>query len=163
MAPSSQPNWSTRLPASLPAALLLLVGLYLTYILFSPSGLPRVVDLENEIHRQEQALHQARAVTEALQQEVDRLASDPNYIAEAARTQLGLLDPMPPAAKTPVRSTPGPGGRRRDVETRRVPTPSADHSETPATGETGAGENTGAAQLDQVFESLAGEGAAQPE
>ena len=77
-------------------------------------SLNRVWRLKQEVDGLEREIAGLRAETNRLMAVVDRLRTDPDYIEQVAREDLGLVKPgerilkLPPS---PASTLPGPGGR----------------------------------------------------
>jgi cell division protein FtsB len=82
-----RPAWERLLPLSI----LLGSALVVPYLVWSDDGLPKL----NRLRAEREALHDKASRLEQeirqLQAEVDKVKTDPTYVEQAARDQLGLV------------------------------------------------------------------------
>ncbi len=90
-------------------------------LVYGGQSLARVWQMKHEVESLEREIVTLRAETKRLMALVDRLRSDPDYIEQVAREDLGLVKPgekvlkLPPSPASPLQgpagTLPGPGGR----------------------------------------------------
>jgi cell division protein FtsB len=75
----------------LPLAVLLLAAVSVPVLVLSPTGLPRLRNLEEERQRTNEEISKLGSQINELRAEVSRIKSDPAAVERAARDELGLV------------------------------------------------------------------------
>lgn len=75
----------------LPLAVLAVAAISVPVMMLSPTGLPRLRNLEEERRRADEEISRLGSQINALRAEVTRIKSDPAAVERAARDELGLV------------------------------------------------------------------------
>lgn len=75
----------------LPLAVLAVATVSVPILMLSPTGLPRLRNLEEERRRTQEEISRLGSQINALRAEVARIKSDPAAVERAARDELGLV------------------------------------------------------------------------
>jgi cell division protein FtsB len=75
----------------LPLTVLAVAAISVPVLMLSPTGLPRLRNLEEERHRADEEVSRLSSQIAALRAEVSRIKTDPAAVERAARDELGLV------------------------------------------------------------------------
>lgn len=76
---------------ALPLAVLTLAAIAVPVLMLSPTGLPRLRNLEDERRRANEEISRLSSQINGLRAEVARIKTDPAAVERAARDELGLV------------------------------------------------------------------------
>jgi cell division protein FtsB len=82
---------SSLVQRGLPLFVLAIAAISVPLMMLSPSGLPRLRNLEEERRRANEEISRLTAEIKALRAEVARIKTDPAAVERAARDELGLV------------------------------------------------------------------------